>query len=207
MAARPPSVRLRACRGARAVTPEIVCLTKSGGPLTKKISLENGVLCSDGSACVMTRGVARRAPITSVGQLGALIGSLRSTKRSRSAHCARACRARSRLPPSGSSMAARSRTSSPERPTTSCSGPGSGISAARSRYEGHAAEIAARLNELAASGRPCCPFCPRSPASPASRGRQPARDCTARTTAPRWRDRTACTSTSPYKMSPTARAS
>jgi hypothetical protein len=30
--------------------PEIVCLTKTGGPLTKKIRLENGVLRSDGSA-------------------------------------------------------------------------------------------------------------------------------------------------------------
>jgi hypothetical protein len=59
-------------------SPEIVCLTKSGGPLTKKIRLENGVLRSDGSACVMTRGVACRAPITCAGQLGALIGSLRS---------------------------------------------------------------------------------------------------------------------------------
>jgi hypothetical protein len=59
-------------------SPEIVCLTKSDGPLTKKIRLENGVLCSDGSACVMTRGVASRAPIGCVGQLGALIGSLRS---------------------------------------------------------------------------------------------------------------------------------
>jgi hypothetical protein len=59
-------------------SPEIVRLTKSGGPLTKKIRLENGELCSDGSACVMTRGVASRAPITCAGQLGALIGSLRS---------------------------------------------------------------------------------------------------------------------------------
>jgi hypothetical protein len=58
--------------------PEIVCLTKTGGPLTKQIRLENGVLRSDGSACVMTRGVACRAPITCAGQLRALIGGLRS---------------------------------------------------------------------------------------------------------------------------------
>jgi hypothetical protein len=58
--------------------PEIVCLTKLGGPLTKKIFLESGVLRSDGSACVMTRGIACRSPITCVGQLGVLIGSLRS---------------------------------------------------------------------------------------------------------------------------------
>jgi hypothetical protein len=59
-------------------SPEIVRLTKSGGPLTKKIQLENGVLRSDGSACVMTRGVACRALITCAGQLGELISSLRS---------------------------------------------------------------------------------------------------------------------------------
>jgi hypothetical protein len=64
--------------GGGELPPEIISLTKSGGPLTKKIRLENGVLRSDGSACVMTRGVACRAPITGVGQLGALIGSLRS---------------------------------------------------------------------------------------------------------------------------------
>ena len=41
--------------------PEIVCLTKSNGPLTKRIRLdENGVLHSDGSACVMSHGGARR---------------------------------------------------------------------------------------------------------------------------------------------------
>ena len=61
-------------------SPEIVCLTKSGGPLTKKIRLENGVLRSDGSACVMTRGVACRAPITCAGHLGALIGGLQSNQ-------------------------------------------------------------------------------------------------------------------------------
>jgi hypothetical protein len=60
-------------------SPEIVCLTKSGGPLTKEICLdENGKLRSDGSACIMARGVACRVPIGGVQQLGELIGRLRS---------------------------------------------------------------------------------------------------------------------------------
>src|SRR5260370_692838 len=59
--------------------PEIVRFTKTGGPLTKRISLdETGKLKSDGSACVMSRGQAYRAPVSCVGQLGALIGGLRS---------------------------------------------------------------------------------------------------------------------------------
>jgi hypothetical protein len=56
-------------------------LSKLGGLLTKQIRLdENGVPKSDGSACVMTRGVACRALITCAEQLGALIGSLRSNQ-------------------------------------------------------------------------------------------------------------------------------
>ena len=58
---------------------EIVKFTKSDGPLTKRICLdEKGAVKSDGSACVMSRGVARRTPMTCVGTLGALIGGLRS---------------------------------------------------------------------------------------------------------------------------------
>jgi hypothetical protein len=56
---------------------EIVLLTKSDGPLTKEIRLdENGVLHSDGSACVMSRGSARRVPIPDIVQLGELINGL-----------------------------------------------------------------------------------------------------------------------------------
>jgi hypothetical protein len=62
----------------RVTSAEIVHLTKTSGPLTKEIRLENGVLRSDGSACVMTSGIARRAAITCVGQLAKLIGDLRS---------------------------------------------------------------------------------------------------------------------------------
>src|SRR5260370_4466561 len=44
--------------------PEIVRFTKTGGPLTKRIHLdENGKLKSDGSACVMSQGEAWRAPV------------------------------------------------------------------------------------------------------------------------------------------------
>jgi hypothetical protein len=40
---------------------EITALTKAGGPLTKRICLsDDGKLISDGSACIMSRGGARR---------------------------------------------------------------------------------------------------------------------------------------------------
>jgi hypothetical protein len=58
--------------------PEIVRFTKTGGPLTKRISLdETGKLKSDGTACVMSHGEAWRTPVSNVGQLAALIGNLR----------------------------------------------------------------------------------------------------------------------------------
>ncbi len=44
---------------------EIVLLTKSNGPLSKRISLDaGGNVVSDGSACVMSRGEARRTKVT-----------------------------------------------------------------------------------------------------------------------------------------------
>ena len=43
-------------------TIEITTLSKTGGPLTKRISLApDGTLRSDGSACVMSSGIAQRA--------------------------------------------------------------------------------------------------------------------------------------------------
>ena len=49
--------------GGRAM-PELVLFTKTGGPLTKKISLApDGTLVKDNSACVMTRGTAERVKI------------------------------------------------------------------------------------------------------------------------------------------------
>jgi hypothetical protein len=71
-------------RGGGETSPEIVCLTKTDGPLTEEIRLENGALRSDGSACVMTRGVARRAP-----------SRARGSSVPRSAGCARTRRSRS----------------------------------------------------------------------------------------------------------------
>ena len=56
---------------------EITEFTKLGGPLTKHISLaDDGSLRSDGSACRMACGRARRVKIASVEQLAALIGQL-----------------------------------------------------------------------------------------------------------------------------------
>jgi hypothetical protein len=59
---------------------EITLFRKLGGPLTKKIRLESGEAKSDGSACVMSSGVADRVPIACIGQLAALIGGLQSNQ-------------------------------------------------------------------------------------------------------------------------------
>ena len=59
------------------ITSEIAIFAKSGGPLTKRISLAaDGSLKSDGSACVMARGTARRVRIIGAGDFGALIEQL-----------------------------------------------------------------------------------------------------------------------------------
>jgi hypothetical protein len=56
---------------------EITIFTKFGGALTKRISLAaDGALKSDGSACVMASGEARRASLASVLELGDLIEQL-----------------------------------------------------------------------------------------------------------------------------------
>jgi len=56
---------------------EITFFGKADGPLTKRISLAaDGSVKSDGSACVMSNGEARRVPIAGVEQLAALIGGL-----------------------------------------------------------------------------------------------------------------------------------
>lgn len=57
---------------------EITVFDKAGGPLTKVISLNaEGKVDSDGSACVMTKGSARRVVIADVGGFAELIGGLR----------------------------------------------------------------------------------------------------------------------------------
>jgi hypothetical protein len=56
---------------------EITVFSKFGGPLTKRISLTaDGSIKSDGSACIMARGDARRVEIGSVDQLAGLIDQL-----------------------------------------------------------------------------------------------------------------------------------
>ena len=55
---------------------ELAILTKSGGPLTKEISLVNGKIVSDGSACKMASGAAKRARFATLEEFGNLIGSL-----------------------------------------------------------------------------------------------------------------------------------
>ena len=57
--------------------PELVKFTKTGGPLTKQISLSpDGTLVKDSSACVMTHGTAERVRVAGVDALGALIEDL-----------------------------------------------------------------------------------------------------------------------------------
>jgi hypothetical protein len=58
---------------------EVTVVAKEGGPLTKRISLaEDGSLKSDGSACVMSQGTARRFEFAHVRELAALIERLGS---------------------------------------------------------------------------------------------------------------------------------
>lgn len=60
-------------------TPELTIFTKTDGPLTKRISiLADGSINSDGSACVMSRGIAQRAKIFDVTQLAKSIEWMRS---------------------------------------------------------------------------------------------------------------------------------
>ena len=56
---------------------ELTLFAKSGGPLTKRISLAaDGSLVSDGSACLMTYGEARPVEVAGIGDLAALIERL-----------------------------------------------------------------------------------------------------------------------------------
>jgi hypothetical protein len=60
---------------------EITTLAKAGGPLTKRISLvEDGSLHSDGSACVMSRGSARRIRFDGLATLAEHIAALDSNE-------------------------------------------------------------------------------------------------------------------------------
>ncbi len=58
---------------------EITLLQKSGGPLTKTIKLgDDGRLRSDGSACVMSNGLARRYSVTSLDGFAGMIAGLKT---------------------------------------------------------------------------------------------------------------------------------
>jgi hypothetical protein len=60
---------------------EIVVFTKDGGPLTKRISLTaDGAVHSDGSACALATGRARRMKIADVAELAAIIERLTSNQ-------------------------------------------------------------------------------------------------------------------------------
>ena len=60
---------------------EITLFTKMDGPLTKRISLtDDGSVFRDSSACIMSRGTARRVQINDVGHLATLINSLNSNQ-------------------------------------------------------------------------------------------------------------------------------
>src|SRR6266536_3591037 len=60
---------------------ETTGFTKKGGPLTKRISLsEDGELLSDGSACVMSAGIAWRATFDSLLEFADVINDLRSSE-------------------------------------------------------------------------------------------------------------------------------
>jgi hypothetical protein len=60
---------------------EVTAILKEGGALTKRIGLGGGgELVSDGSACVMSRGRARRVELNSAQQLADLIGGLGSSE-------------------------------------------------------------------------------------------------------------------------------
>jgi hypothetical protein len=53
---------------------ELTHFTKTGGPLTKRISLgADGSLCSDASQCVMSRGTARRVHLPDLLSVGRLL--------------------------------------------------------------------------------------------------------------------------------------
>src|SRR3954451_13040212 len=57
---------------------ELTLFTKVGGPLTKRITLENGCIASDGSACSMTEGTAERVMVADAAGRAALMLQLNS---------------------------------------------------------------------------------------------------------------------------------
>jgi hypothetical protein len=73
-----PLLEEAVAEGAKAPTFEIVKFTKAGGPLTKRIFLnDDGSTTSDGTACTMPRGVAERIPLAGIAELATLVAELR----------------------------------------------------------------------------------------------------------------------------------
>ncbi len=67
---------------------EITTLTKQGGPLTKRISLTpDGMLHSDGSACIMSVGIARRCELGNLSQFAHISVTWVRPMQLRSARC------------------------------------------------------------------------------------------------------------------------
>jgi hypothetical protein len=63
---------------ARSVIELTIFNKVGGGPLTKKISLVDGAVKSDGSACSMARGTARRATVADACEFARLIEGLQT---------------------------------------------------------------------------------------------------------------------------------
>ena len=62
-------------------TFEITAFTKHGGPLTKRVRLDpSGKMISDGSACIMSHGGARRVRFDSLNDFAEFVGGLRSNE-------------------------------------------------------------------------------------------------------------------------------
>src|SRR5690242_18418230 len=57
---------------------QITCFSKDNGPLTKRIRLTEDGAKSDGSACIMSSGMARRVHFGGIGDLAELISELKS---------------------------------------------------------------------------------------------------------------------------------
>ena len=77
---------------------QVTIIAKSGGPLTKRISLAaDGSLTSDGSACVMSRGTAKRFTFSGVEQFADLDRAFRAASGNlASAGCGPTCQTKCR---------------------------------------------------------------------------------------------------------------
>src|SRR5262249_13952052 len=73
------AARMAPATGSSGMSAIITIFRKFGGPLTKQIRLApDGSIISDGSACIMAHGEARRETVADVIRLGRLIEGLRS---------------------------------------------------------------------------------------------------------------------------------